>query len=219
MHQNTAPQTVALQAAAPQTPAPQSTGSKLLPRPPDGAQQLPQLSQLPETVLRLHLARGEIERLGPGYCVTGCAQLPEARLLAHQGVLLPGTVLARLSAAWVWGALPEAPTPVQLNTKPGITRVPGWHRAPQHQNPRAQLFYARYRASELETYAGFTVVGPKRTLLDLLFNHSLKTHSAARLASHSLLRLLQLSPDGVRHELAARKHPRKQRALKNLELL
>lgn len=161
-------------------------------------------------MLAAHAARGELLACGLGYCLPKDYLNPLARLYSF-GTLLPkNAVLCGLSAAWVWGCLPQLPETITLNQSPSASKIAS-------TGSNQKLCYARYRWQEIAHFDGFLVTLPQRTLYDLLFARDF--HKSQQQAASALLTLCNSDNEQLRKQLLKAKHPGKRIALANLTTL
>lgn len=183
-------------------------------------QALPMLHTLPAPVLQRHLSRGEVMRLGAGFCLPHTAEVPLARLYSL-APLLPHpqrVALCRSTAAWVWNALQGLPPCLEVNTLPPYSRVST--QLPDSTTPALHVVahYSRYRPDDLVTYQGLTVTSRLRTLLDLLYHPGKDPHTTL-LTCHRLRLSLGLKLPALTAVVTERRHPQKRTALHQLAVL
>jgi hypothetical protein len=112
---------------------------------------------LPSTELQAVALDGDVFRLDRAFCSIAEFDVPWRRASVFDE--RPNVVVARLSAAWVWGALPVAPHIHE------VFRVAGSHSA--DDTTTLKVSWVAVDPSDIVDFAGVRVTSPTRSVVDL----------------------------------------------------
>lgn len=171
----------------------------------------PRLHELSTALLNAHLLRGEIVPLGFGYCLRGAQNSTTARLYTLEHAVPKNSVVCRLTAAWLWLAIAEAPPTLEVNIGTKGTKIRSLENI---VTPKIKISYARLKPADITQLQNTQITTPWRTLLDLLhLPHSeFRANSVISHAVTALIRTLGVSHTAL---INATNNPKKRAHLFN----
>lgn len=154
---------------------------------------------------------GALVPCGPGLRGIGWPETPRVRLAAVAAWLAADRATSHLTAAWVWGAVREPGSPLQITMRAGARR-------PQEFGRDVRFYELRCADEDIAELGAFATTTPLRTVGDLL--HSPDAFGTREIAAcRLLLRLVDGGAETVRARLSAHRRPYRRIAQRRLELL
>ncbi len=167
---------------------------------------------LPISELRAAYLEGDLRMLGDVFCAIDVPASSTLRARALTAAVPTGHVVERMSAAWVHGAHPAFPRPVQLCIR-------STHRVRIRPSAEREVRQVVLADHELQRVGPLQVTGWLRTAVDIVRGESLFPRSVADCVS-TLLLAAAATPEDCARELDRVPHlPHKRRALERLATL